>query len=185
MLNRACALIFLSVCFLSQTAWAQSTSQENGSGQQEQIVDKASENNDNQALSQEQAQAINQLSEQSVVPTVGSRVAGNMDAATMIVSLIFVLLLIVILAWLVKRFNLSPLNQGSVIKVVASHHLGSKEKIMIVEVNNEQLVLGVTSQQINLLKTLQSPVKDQQGATNLTKQGSNSLGLADILKIKR
>ncbi|WP_113908310.1 flagellar biosynthetic protein FliO [Aliidiomarina celeris] len=87
--------------------------------------------------------------------TAGAGLIGWGDIASMIFMLAIVLALIFILAWLARRFNITsalPARQG--IKVVASHSLGTKEKLVVVEVANEQLLLGVTAHNIRLLKTL-------------------------------
>ena len=94
-------------------------------------------------------------------PQVGKHVMANMNASSMIVSLLMVLVLIVICAFILKRFNLVQ-QGGSQLKVVASLSLGSKERVIVVQVGDQQFVLGVTSQQINLLEKLSEPL-----ATNM------------------
>jgi flagellar protein FliO/FliZ len=95
-------------------------------------------------------------------PQVGKHVMANMDASSMILSLLMVLALIIISAMLLKRFNLT--QQGSnQLSVVASLSLGTKERIMVVQVGEQQLVLGVCPQQISLLKDLETPIDTQLG----------------------
>jgi|GEM_PF-1296887 len=94
-------------------------------------------------------------------PQVGKHVMANMNASSMIVSLLMVLVLIVICAFILKRFNLVQ-QGGSQLKVVASLSLGSKERVIVVQAGDQQFVLGVTSQQINLLEKLSEPL-----ATNM------------------
>jgi flagellar protein FliO/FliZ len=94
-------------------------------------------------------------------PQVGKHVMANMNASSMIVSLLMVLVLIVICAFILKRFNLVQ-QGGSQLKVVANLSLGSKERVIVVQVGDQQFVLGVTSQQINLLEKLSEPL-----ATNM------------------
>ena len=78
--------------------------------------------------------------------------------ANMVGGLIAVLALIFLLAYIVKRLNLVPSN-GSVIKTIAVTPIGQREKVVIVEVNGQQYLLGVTSQQINLIDKLATPVE--------------------------
>ena len=100
-------------------------------------------------------------------PEVGKHVMSNMNAGSMILSLLMVLALIIICAFVLKRFNLS--QQGiSQLKVITSLSLGTKERLMVVQVGEQQLLLGVTAQQITLLETLAEP---------LTKQGINTAAL--------
>ena len=62
---------------------------------------------------------------------VGKHVAANMDAMSMILSLLMVLVVIIISA---------------------------KEKLVVVQAGEKQLLLGVTTQQISLLETLDEPL---------------------------
>jgi flagellar protein FliO/FliZ len=97
------------------------------------------------------------LAEEST-PVVGKHSGANMDAMSMIVSLLLVLGLIVVCALLVKRFQpMIQMNSG--LKVVSSLSLGAKERIVVVQVGDKQLLLGVTSQQISLLENLESPLQ--------------------------
>ncbi|WOT06258.1 flagellar biosynthetic protein FliO [Shewanella youngdeokensis] len=78
--------------------------------------------------------------------------------ASMVGGLIVVLLLIFLLAYLVKRLNLVPSNQG-VLKTLAVTPLGQKEKLVLVEVDGQQYLLGVTPHNINLVDKLAIPVE--------------------------
>ncbi|MFT5788914.1 MAG: flagellar protein FliO/FliZ [Shewanella sp.] len=78
--------------------------------------------------------------------------------ASMVGGLIVVLLLIFALAYMVKRLNLVPSNQG-VLKTIAVTPLGQKEKLVLVEVDGQQYLLGVTPHQVNLVDKLTTPVE--------------------------
>ena len=43
-------------------------------------------------------------------------------------------------------------------KIIATLSVGLKEKVMVVEINHEQYILGVTANQINLLEKLTTPM---------------------------
>jgi len=62
-----------------------------------------------------------------------------------------VLLLIFALSWVLKRVGNSTGFTASQIKVVSSMNMGSREKIVLTEVNGQQLLLGVTATSINML----------------------------------
>jgi len=92
-------------------------------------------------------------------PEVGKHVMANMDAGSMILSLLMVLALIIICAFVLKRFNLT--QQGvSQLRVVTSLSLGAKERVMVVQVGEQQLLLGVTAQKITLLEKLVEPLAE-------------------------
>nr|WP_235585970.1 flagellar biosynthetic protein FliO [Shewanella frigidimarina] len=109
------------------------------------------------------------MSEALSVPTVTNSVVKNTSThpvevsnvatlANMIGGLIAVLALIFLLAYIVKRLKLVPSN-GGIIKAIAVTPIGQREKVVLVEVNGQQYLLGVTSQQINLIDKLANPVE--------------------------
>lgn len=88
---------------------------------------------------------------------VGKRVGDNLNASSMILSLFIVLAIIVVSAMLLKKFNFHQ-GHSSDLKVITSLHLSAKEKVVVIQVADKQLLLGVTGQQINLLQTLDEPL---------------------------
>jgi len=103
---------------------------------------------------------VNELPVIEKTPEVGKHVMANMDAGSMIVSLLMVLALIIVSAFVLKRFNLTQQN-SSQLRVIASLSLGAKEKVIVVQIGEEQLVLGVCPAQISLLKNLETPIESQ------------------------
>lgn len=80
----------------------------------------------------------------------------------MLGSLFLVIFLILAMAWLAKKFKLSTtLKNNKNFKLIEQLSLGSKQKIIIVEVDSERLVLGVTEQNISLLNKKEITVNDQ------------------------
>ena len=58
-------------------------------------------------------------------------------------------------ARVIKRLGFAPQSAGTRgLKVAASTSLGPRERVVIVEVEDARLVLGVTASQINVLHTL-------------------------------
>jgi flagellar protein FliO/FliZ len=85
----------------------------------------------------------------------------NLDLATTIGSLIFVLLLIFGLAWMMKKMRVpGMMGSSGPLKVVKQMPIGPKERIMIIQVGEEQLVVGVTAHNINLLTKLETPLEN-------------------------
>ncbi|WP_160169822.1 flagellar biosynthetic protein FliO [Marinospirillum insulare] len=93
----------------------------------------------------------------SVEPNVASTGA---LATRVFLGLLLVLLLMFTLAWLAKRMRLAPgvIGSSSAIQTLAVSSLGSREKLLLVQVGEEQLLLGVTSQQITCLHELKTPI---------------------------
>jgi flagellar protein FliO/FliZ len=93
---------------------------------------------------------------------VGRHVIGNIDASSMILSLLAVLVAIIVVAWILKKLQVGGLAVNG-LKVVTSLNLGSKERLVVVQVGKKQLLLGITGQQINLLDTLDEPIEVKTG----------------------
>jgi len=79
------------------------------------------------------------------------------DYVSILLSLVLVVALVFMLGYLMRRFNVT--HSGSAqFKLIGSMSVGTKERIMVVEVGKEQFLLGVTSQSINHLARLDSPL---------------------------
>ncbi|WP_413110701.1 flagellar biosynthetic protein FliO [Thaumasiovibrio sp. DFM-14] len=86
----------------------------------------------------------------------------DLNIMTSITSLLLVVGLILLLAWLVKRMRLPQFSgQQQSMRVVKQMPLGQKERLVVVEVAGEQLLLGVTSQSVNLVKVLETPFPEE------------------------
>ncbi len=81
-------------------------------------------------------------------------------AIQVFLGLMLVLSLMFALAWLAKRMRLVPGTVGgqNAIRTLAVVSLGSREKLLLVQVGEEQLLLGVTNQQITCLHELKTPI---------------------------
>jgi flagellar protein FliO/FliZ len=66
-----------------------------------------------------------------------------------------ILLLILFIGWVAKRTGLAPqAKNNKLLKITSSCQVGRSEKVVIVEVDNTWLVLGVTAHSITPLHTL-------------------------------
>lgn len=74
-----------------------------------------------------------------------------------LLALALVLGLIVGAAWMMRRLSLVPGAGAGHLRVVSGVMVGQRERVVIVEINGQWLVLGVTSEQVNLLHTLDKP----------------------------
>jgi len=79
--------------------------------------------------------------------------------------LFIVLGLLVLVLYIMKRFFLfSPGSKGdSLIRVVSSMHLAPKERIEVLEIEGERIVLGVTPGRISFLTKLDGLSGKSQG----------------------
>ncbi|MFL7962234.1 MULTISPECIES: flagellar biosynthetic protein FliO [unclassified Pseudomonas] len=94
----------------------------------------------------------------AVAPAAGSGVAGQL--AQLVLGLLLVLGLIFFLAWLLRRVQQAgPAGKGQVIDIVGSRALGPRDRLVLVQVGNEQILLGLSPGTITALHVLKEPVQ--------------------------
>jgi flagellar protein FliO/FliZ len=79
-----------------------------------------------------------------------------------IFSLLLVLAVILLVAWLLKRMNVAQQGSGNLLRILSGVAVGQRERIVLVEVQDTWLVVGVGPGQIRTLHTLRKP--DHQSA---------------------
>lgn len=92
-------------------------------------------------------------------------------------SLLLVLAVIVAVAWLLKRLNVAQQGTGNLLHVIGSVAIGQRERVVLIEVGDTWLLIGVGPGQIRTLHTLEKsaapdlqarPETDKKFATLLT-----------------
>ncbi|MGI9289476.1 MAG: flagellar biosynthetic protein FliO [Pseudomonadales bacterium] len=78
--------------------------------------------------------------------------------SSLVVSLVFILGLILICAWLVKRVSGITHAGSQQLKVLGALSVGSKERALLVSAGETQLLLGVASGSVSLLHVFDEPV---------------------------
>jgi flagellar biosynthetic protein FliO len=73
---------------------------------------------------------------------------------TTVFSLILVLGLLVGLAWLLKRFGPKSITGGANVKLVGALSVGARERILVVEVGEQWIVVGASPGRMNALATM-------------------------------
>ncbi len=71
-----------------------------------------------------------------------------------ILSLLLVLAAVVMVAWVLKRINLPQQGAGNTLKVISGVAVGQRERVVLVEVNDTWLLVGVAPGQVNALHTM-------------------------------
>ncbi|KUJ71524.1 flagellar biosynthetic protein FliO [Thiomicrospira sp. WB1] len=92
-----------------------------------------------------------------------------------ILSLIFILLIIFASAWLLKRFGRVQGVAGEAMKVLSVMSVGQKERIVLMQVGEQQLLVGVTTAKITLLKELDTPIEVNTRGTLTSNAFANRL----------
>ena len=84
-------------------------------------------------------------------PSVAPVFSGT-SVLQVILSLAFVIVLIYAVAWYVRRLQLTTTGSGQSMRVVSALSVGTREKVVLVQVGEEQLLLGVAPGRVNLLR---------------------------------
>jgi flagellar protein FliO/FliZ len=127
------------------------------------------------------AHAAPVVAAQPVLANTMSPAAGSLLQT--ILALTFVLALLGALAWLMKRFGPRS-HVGTVpIRLVGALSLGGRERIMVVEVGNQWIVVGASPGRVNALATMpaQGPIPGADHAT-LAEHQSPAASFGDWLK---
>ena len=77
---------------------------------------------------------------------------------TVLIGLLFVLAVIFGLAWLLKQYNNSGMVGNKAMKIVASMPLGTRERVVLIEVADKQILLGVAPGSVNSLHVFDEKV---------------------------
>lgn len=72
----------------------------------------------------------------------------------MVMGLAVVLAVMAIISWLVKRLLPNATNQNSAVKVVGGVSVGSRERVVVLEVAGRWLVVGVAQGQVSAIANL-------------------------------
>ncbi|MGM0541617.1 MAG: flagellar biosynthetic protein FliO [Pseudomonadota bacterium] len=114
------------------------------------------------------------------LPAVGESVTRPSEYfGQILVSLVLVLLIIFVAAWLLRRYGRFPGVADGHLKVIGTLSVGQRERIMLLQVGKEQILVGVTSNQISTLHQLEELV---QVKDNVPISGQFSQRLQDALK---
>ena len=90
--------------------------------------------------------------------------AGGAYVMQLVVSLVVVLLAIAVLAWLMKRLNRLPGRSAGNMRVLSAMALGARERAVLVQVGDTQMLLGVSPGRVSTLHVFDEPVVDASSA---------------------
>ena len=89
-----------------------------------------------------------------------------------LISFLVVIGFILFIAWFMKRTGRLGYGSGQIIKIKSSISLGMREKILIIEVANENIVVGVAPGQIRTLHVLANGVETENQENFKVSSGS-------------
>ena len=108
-----------------------------------------------------------------VLATGGSGLAGQLTQT--VLGLLAVVALIFGLAWLMRRVQQAAPRQGQVIDVIGAKALGPRDRLVLVQVGDEQILLGVSPGRISALHVMNTPVPTPARTTQTTPEFAQRL----------
>ncbi|WDY60578.1 flagellar biosynthetic protein FliO [Pseudomonas sp. PSKL.D1] len=95
--------------------------------------------------------------------------------AQMVFGLLLVVGLIFFLAWLLRRMQGSAPKGGQVIEIVGSRAIGPRDRLLLVQVGKEQVLIGHTPGSIETLHVMAEPVEVPASARQATPEFAQRL----------
>lgn len=112
-----------------------------------------------------------------------------MVIAQVLIGLAVVTVLILVFAWLAKRIGYGGFLPQKNMRVISCLMLGHREKAVLVQVGDRQMLLGVAPGRVSMLHTFDEAVVDSSGEGDVntangqhTKMSDFSRYLKDVLK---
>jgi len=94
--------------------------------------------------------------------------AGRLGFSDFIVtfsSLLLILILIIFVAWLVKRSGFTLAGDNQLIQLLASIPVGQKERVALIQVGEEQILIGVSTGNVQKLHVLKQPIELKENSS--------------------
>jgi len=102
----------------------------------------------------------------------------------MFFGLFLIIVLIIGLAWLVRRVNNFQGSLNGVLKVVSMISVGQKEKVALIQVGKQQILIGVAVGKVNTLLVLDEVLEKDNISNSLNTKNNFAEKLSSVLKGK-
>ncbi|TVP81626.1 MAG: flagellar biosynthetic protein FliO [Thioalkalivibrio sp.] len=93
--------------------------------------------------------------------------------AQMLVGLVLVVAAILVLAFFMRRVGGMQSRLGSEFRVLGGISLGSRERMLLVQVGGKQLVVGVAPGRVQTLHVLDEPIRTEAPVRGVDAQGES------------
>ncbi|NOZ52288.1 MAG: flagellar biosynthetic protein FliO [Gammaproteobacteria bacterium] len=90
-------------------------------------------------------------------------------------GLLVVLVFIALTAWLVRRFGNFQVSAKGHLKIVGGLHMGTRERVVLIQVGDQQLLIGVAPGRIQTLHVLDQPLSIDGQSSPSTDKFSDKL----------
>ena len=124
---------------------------------------------------------------QSMVGTPGTPAAGSTPSTApdpismtslwqLTLGMLMVLALILGLAWVLKRTGRFQMAAGGGLRILGGLSMGARERVVLLQVGNTQLLVGVAPGRVQTLHVLEQPLPAAAGGPQNTSGFSDQLG---------
>lgn len=121
-------------------------------------------------------------SKQSTLPLKKVSVSEASNWPFVLLTLLAMIICILLIAWMVKRFTGLTGLGGRDLKIVSAIAVGSRERVAVVEVKGEQFLIGATPHNISLLHHFSEEELEAASAKNAIEQSKAPSAFADKLQ---
>jgi len=90
------------------------------------------------------------------------------NVVQMVVGLFLVLILVFAIAWLLRRVGGVSLTGSGALKVIAGMSMGARDRVVLLQVGDEQLLVGISPGRIQTLHVLDNPIEIEQSTASST-----------------
>ena len=98
---------------------------------------------------------------EKTIPSLANEPVGVANYIQMFFGLLFIVALIVGMAWFMRRMgNMGGMSAGN-LKVLGGLSVGQRERIVLVQAGNTQLLVGVAPGEIRTLHVMDEPIVEQ------------------------
>jgi flagellar protein FliO/FliZ len=115
----------------------------------------------------------------TVAATAVTSTAGGTSMASqltqLMLGLLVVLVVIVVLAWVVRRVQQAAPRGGQVIDIVSARALGPRDRLVLVQIGDEQILIGVSPGRIASLHVMKEPVRSPARSEQATPEFAQRL----------
>ena len=119
----------------------------------------------NVVTSQTEKLGVKPSNQQSKPTLENNAEIGVTNYVQMLFGLFAIVIFIFAVAWIIKRMGTLNPNHSTHLKIVAGLSVGQREKIVVVQVMDEQFLVGITQSNIQLLNKLDKSIPVQNMPT--------------------
>lgn len=101
--------------------------------------------------------------EEAVSKTLKSEPMSGGYLMQLVLGLVVVVLCIIALAWFAKKMNSFQSVTDDSLKMISAMSMGTRERIVLLQVGEEQILVGVSPGRINKLHVLDKPIENVRG----------------------